>query len=152
MDSTSSVMSIMSTRVISVSPDADIAAAATLMVQHGVSGLPVIDGGRLVGIVTETDLVSREIDIDPPVYGTFLDAVFRFPWDRTDEEFQRVLATTVGELMTEHVLTVSTNATISDVANLMFKQGANPVPVVDDAGRVVGIVSRSDIVRMIAQA
>lgn len=152
MNTDASVASIMSTDVVSVAPETSVTEVAQLMVDHDISGIPVVDDGILVGLVTEVDVVSREIDVDPPAYGTFLDAIFRFPWDRSDEELRRVLASTAGELMTRDVKTISPDAPIRDAANMMFKQELNPLPVVDEDGRLLGIISRSDIVRMIAMA
>lgn len=151
MATETSVTSIMTTRVISVSRDTPVSEVARLMCDHAITGIPVVEDGEICGIVTEVDIVSREIDVDPPAYGTFLDAIIRLPWDRSDDEIRRVLATTAGELMSSPVKTVSVDASIQDVANLMFKRKVNPVPVVDHGGRMVGIVSRSDIVRLMVE-
>jgi CBS domain-containing protein len=151
VDDPGSVTNIMSTSVITVAPGSSVAEVAGLMCAHGISGIPVAENGVLLGIITEVDIVSRQIEVDPPAYGTFLDAIFRLPWDRSDDEIRRVLATTAGELMTSPVVTVTTQASIQDVANLMFKRKLNPVPVVDSSGVLAGIVSRSDIVRLMIQ-
>lgn len=151
MEAPRHVTDIMTTSVITVDRDSPISEVARLMIQHGITGIPVTAGGTLVGIITEVDLVSRQIDVDPPAYGTFLDAIFRLPWDRTDDEIRRVLATTAGELMTSPVTLLRTSASIQDAANLMFKRKINPIPVVDDQDRLVGIVSRSDIVRLMIE-
>src|SRR5690606_5506359 len=137
--------------VITVNRDTPISEVARLMVEHAITGVPVVDGEKVVGMITEVDIVSRQITVDPPAYGTFLDAIIRFPWDRSDDEIRRVLATNAGELMTTPVITLRTDATIQDAADLMFKRKVNPVPVVADAGRLVGIVSRSDIVRLMIE-
>jgi CBS domain-containing protein len=142
----------MSTDVVAVSTTTSVGDVARLMVQHGISGVPVVEGDVLVGIVTEMDVVSKEIDIDPPAYGTFLDAIFKFPWDESDEQLRRVLATTAGELMTRDVKTLHPEDPLREAADMMFKNEVNPVPVVDQRGRLVGIISRSDIVRVIAEA
>ncbi|HCG31064.1 MAG TPA: IMP dehydrogenase [Chloroflexi bacterium] len=152
MNTDARVATIMSTDVIAVTPETSVTELARLMVEHDVSGIPVVDDGILVGLVTEVDVVSREIDVDPPAFGTFLDAIFRLPWDKSDEELRRVLASTAGELMTRDVKTISPDAPIRDAANMMFKQELNPLPVVDDHGRLLGIISRSDIVRLVAEA
>lgn len=152
MDSDASVSIIMTQSVLAVSPDTSIAAVARIMVEEGVSGLPVVSGRGIVGIITEIDVVSKEIDVDPPAYGTFLDAVFRFPWDRTNDEVRRVVALTAGELMSSPVRTIDPQASIHEAADMMFKEGVSPIPVVNTDGEMVGIVSRTDIVRLIAQA
>lgn len=148
----SSVTTLMTTGVIVAHPGTPIPEIARLMVAHGISGVPVVEDDRIVGIVTEMDLVSQEIEVDPPAFGTFLDAIFRFPWDENKDEMRRVLATTAGALMNSEVVTVTPEATIQDAASLMFKREVNPLPVVDAAGRLLGIVSRSDIIRLIATA
>lgn len=146
------VTEIMTSTVHFAFADQPIAEAARTMVTHDVSGLPAVEDGRLVGIVTETDLISQEINVGQPTYLSFLGAIIRLPWDDTDDEMRRVLSTTVGELMTREVYSVTTAATIRDVATLMFERHLNPVPVVDENEQVIGIVSRSDIVRLIAEA
>lgn len=152
MNTDSDVSTIMTTDVVTARPETSVGEVARLMISHDISGVPVVDDGIVVGLVTEVDVVSREIDVDPPAYGTFLDAIFRFPWDRSDEELRRVLASTAGELMTRDVKTIAPDAPIRDAANMMFKQELNPLPVVDGGGRLVGIISRSDIVRLVAEA
>jgi CBS domain-containing protein len=141
----------MTTSVIVVNPSTPISDIARLMCEHGLSGIPVMDGDEIVGIVTEVDIVSRQIEVDPPAYGTFLDAIFRLPWDHSDDEIRRVLATNAGELMTSPVETLRADASIQDAANLMFKKGVNPVPVVAADGKLAGIVSRSDIVKLMIE-
>jgi len=142
----------MTTDVITVTPETPIPHIARLMVQHHIGGIPVVDNGQLVGIVTESDVVSREIDVDAPAFATFLDAIFVLPWDKSDDEMKRVMATTAQGIMATPVRTITSAANIHEVADLMFKQHVNPVPVVDGAGQLVGIVSRSDVIRLIADA
>jgi CBS domain-containing protein len=151
-DIDSSIQTVMTHEPVVIGPAATIAEVARLMTDRNVSGLPVVESGLLVGIITETDLVSQEIEIEPPVYGTFLDAIFRLPWDDSRDELRRVLAATVGELMTTDVVTLPLDATVQDAASVMFKRKVNLLPVVDDDGHVVGVVSRSNIVRLIADA
>jgi CBS domain-containing protein len=152
MDDEPRVRNIMSTSVIAVPPAMDIAEVARLLVEHDISGAPVIDGQRVIGVITEMDIVSRHVDVAAPAYGTFLDAIFRLPWDRSDDELRRVLARTAGDLMTSPAVTISADAPVHEAANLMFKRKVNPLPVVDASGAMIGIVSRSDIVRLIAEA
>ena len=145
------VANIMTSDVVSVGPSSTVADVARLMVEHAVSGIPVVDGGRIVGIVTERDMVAQEMEMDAPAYGTFLDAVFKFPWDKSEEELRLILATTAGELMSSDVVTVSPTTTVREAAGLMYKRRLNPLPVTDDRGHLVGIVSRSDIIRLLTE-
>jgi CBS domain-containing protein len=142
----------MTGHVIVTHPEASIVEAARLMVDNDVSGLPVVENHQLVGIVTETDLISSEISVEAPVYFSFLDAVFRLPWDQSDREVKHVLATTVGQLMSRPVYTIRSDATLRDVATLIYERRISPIPVVDGDGRVLGVVSRSDLLRVIVES
>lgn len=145
------VTNIMTTDVVTVDRATAVTTVARLMVEHAISGIPVVEDGRVVGIVTERDIVAQEMEVDAPAYGTFLDAVFKFPWDKSDDELRHILATTAGELMSTDVVSISPAATIREAAGLMYKRRLNPLPVVDQQGRLVGIVSRSDIVRLLTE-
>ena len=147
------VAQIMTPDVYAVRESVTIPAVARTMCDHDISGLPVVDADdKLVGIITEMDIVSHEIQVDTPTYVPFLDAIFRMPGDTSEDDFRRVLATTAGDLMTTPVFSVTVDATVREVATLMFERKVNPVPVLDRQNRVVGIVSRSDVVRLIAEA
>ena len=152
VDDDSLVSLIMSPDVITVTPDTQVTTAARLMVTHGISSLPVVDDGELVGMITETDVISREIELDAPAYGTFLDAVFRWPWDHTDDEVRRITAITVGQLMTHPVYSLTTAATVRDAATLLFERKITSAPVVDGNGVMIGIVSQADILQLVANA
>lgn len=146
-----SVASIMTADVVTVERSTEVTHVARLMVEHAISGIPVVEGGRVVGMVTELDIVAQEMEVDAPAYGTFLDAVFRFPWDKSEEELRHILATKASELMSTDVVTISPTATVREAASLMYKRRLNPIPVVDERGHLVGIVSRSDIVQLLTE-
>ena len=145
------VASLMTSDVVSVNRATPVADVARLMVEHAISGIPVVESGRVVGIVTERDIVAQEMEFDAPAYGTFLDAVFKFPWDKSEDELRHILATTAGELMSSEVVTVSPTTTVREASGLMYKRRLNPLPVVDDHGKLVGIISRSDIIRLLTE-
>jgi CBS domain-containing protein len=133
------VREIMSRPVITVSADTGIKAAASLLAEHGVSALPVVDAtGALVGIVSEADLISIETRPDPRTQAT--------PLAPTAGSSPR----TVSEVMTREVLTVSTGSEVSQAARIMLDAGVKRVPVVE-GGRVVGVLSRRDLVEVIAR-
>jgi CBS domain-containing protein len=148
-----SVTQIMTSDVYAVREHVTIPVVARTMCEHDISGLPVVDAdGMLIGIITEMDIVSHEIQVDTPAFVPFLDAIFRMPGDTSEDDFRRVLAISAGDLMTTPVYSVTTDATVREVATLMFERRVNPVPVLDRQNRVVGIISRTDIVRLIAEA
>lgn len=129
-----------------------IAELARLMVEHHVPGLPIIDRGELVGIVTEADLIQREATVDMPSIAAFLDAVIVADAGTPfEEELRRVVATTAEELMTSPVISIRDSATVAELATLMLQQRINPVPVVDEARQIVGLATRSGLIELIAR-
>ncbi len=134
---------IMTTNVIAVSPKTAIHEAAELMVDHGVSGLPVVDDeGDVVGIVTEGDLILRE---KPGERMSWWRAFFADA-QKLARDYQKAHGTTVAEVMTRSVITVSPDLPIESVALILDEHKIRRVPVVA-GGRLVGIVSRGDLIK-----
>jgi CBS domain-containing protein len=140
------VEDVMTRDVITVRPETTIHAAATLMVSHGVSGLPVVDDtGGVVGIVSEGDLILRQKGRrSHPWWRGFLD-----DGEKLARAYQKRAGTTVGDVMTRSVLCVSPRLPLESVAVVLDERRIRRVPVVD-LGRLVGIVSRGDLVRALA--
>lgn len=133
------VEEIMSRPVITVRADTGIKQAARLLMELGISALPVVDDHEsLVGIVSEADLLAMETRPDPRSQAT--------PLAPTAGSSPR----TVGEVMTHDVLTVSAGSEVSQAARIMLDEGVKRVPVVQGR-RVVGILSRRDLVKVIAR-
>jgi CBS domain-containing protein len=137
---------VMTRNVITVGPDTPIYKAARLMVDHGVSGLPVVDDAdRLVGIVSEGDLIVRQKAPErAPWWRLFFDDA-----ERLAIEYQKRVGTTVADVMTREVISVSPDLPVGDAALIIDKHRVRRLPVVaDDA--LVGIVSRGDLVKALA--
>ena len=134
------VIEVMSHPVITVRPEASIKEAARLLVGNGISALPVVDSdGAMVGIVSEADLLPMETRPDPRTQATPI-----APTAGSSPRF-------VSDVMTRRVVSVSPETEVSQAARTMIEAEVKRVPVVDD-GRVVGIVSRRDMVRVIARS
>lgn len=136
---------LMSTGVITIGPDAPLKEAARRMIEAGVSGLPVTDeAARLIGIITEADFVATEADRRKKKRAGLLRFVYR------DEEMasQQKL---VKDVMTRDVKTLGPDEDHADAARVMEKHGIKRIPVVDDDGVLVGLLSRSDILRAFAR-
>lgn len=135
---------IMTVGAVTVRPDTTIEHAARLMIEHQISGLPVVDdAGRLVGVVTERDLLHR------PELGT---ERHRPRWiefwmspERQAQDYAREHGRTVGDVMTHDVVSVGPEADLGAVAELLEQHGVKRLPVVRD-GKVVGIVGRANLV------
>ena len=119
-----------------------------LFVGRNIPGAPVADEGRLVGIVTEGDLIFRDVDVEAPgVFDLLGGMVPLGSWAEYRRELKKSTAVTVDQVMTTEVVTVSPDQTISDVATLMAEQRKRILPVVED-GRPVGVVTRADILAL----
>lgn len=141
---------VMTRHVVTVGPGHGIRHAATRMIENRISGLPVIDDdGRLVGILTEGDLICRA------ELGFSRAASDRDEGDGQGEAFARAYVRSeswrVSDVMSRDVLTVTEETTLARISEIMTSSGFNRLPVVE-ADRLVGIVSRSDLLRVVATA
>jgi CBS domain-containing protein len=135
------VKDVMATRVVTVAPDASLKAVAALMAEHGVSGLPVVAAGRVRGVVSEADVLVKELGLLPG-QGTL--AVYS---ELESLELEtKAQARTAGDAMTAPAVVIGSDRPIVDAARLMIEHGVNRLPVVDGE-RLVGIVTRADLVR-----
>ena len=142
------VSDIMTRRVVSVAPGATVLEAADLMLKHHVSGLPVVDNhGTLLGIVTEGDFLRRPETGTERRRGRWLDALFG-PAEGA-RYYVRSHGTKIGEVMTHHVVTVAEDDSLEQVVHRMELHRIKRLPVVRD-GKVVGIVSRANLLRVLA--
>ena len=127
----------MTRDVITITPDTSLHEAHRLMTEKRIRRLPVVDRGKLVGIVTLGDVRSAE-----PSAASTLSV-----W-----EMNNLLAKLkVSEIMTREPVTISQEATISTVAEIMLEKKFSGLPVVDEAGKLVGIITESDIFRLVVR-
>ncbi|SDS08091.1 CBS domain-containing protein [Nocardioides scoriae] len=120
---------------VSVTPTTSARDATAALSRHRISALPVVDGGTVVGVVSEADLLR---DAFPPDRRAHL---------RPPPERSGPTGTTVGEVMTSPAVTAHAATDVADVVRTMATGGFKSLPVVDDHGALVGVVSRSDLVR-----
>jgi len=138
------VRDVMTADVVSIEPDAPLKEAARRMVEAAVSGLPVVDDGVVVGMITEADFVEAEAD---RAWGGERRRLLRALFG----EARRRAATTVAEAMSRNPITVDPEADLAEAARLMSERGVKRLPVVDPDGRLLGLVSRADIVAAFAR-
>jgi len=136
---------VMTREVVTIGPDATVLQAARLMLQHRISGLPVVDGdGNLVGVVSEGDFLRRRETKTEKRRSRWLE--FIMGPGRIAEEYTHTHGSRVDEVMTRDVQTVDENAVLEDIIALMEKHRIKRVPVM--SGPVlVGIVTRSNLMR-----
>ncbi len=147
------VSEIMTQEVLSVKRDTSVNEVAQVMGAKDISGVPVVDDeNHVVGIITELDLIVRNTRLEMPRFIEVMDWG-RIPLQRpghAKEKLRHMLGTQAADIMTEEVVTIGPDAPVEDLAELMVKRRVNPVPVVDAEGQLIGIVSRADIVDMMA--
>ncbi|MFD1326522.1 CBS domain-containing protein [Mycoplana ramosa] len=143
------VKDVMSPTIVGVSPDNSVRQAARIMLDHRVSGLPVVGGdGQLAGIISEGDLIRRT------ELGGALIASDPEPTEPAEERANAYVRRTswkVGDAMTPDPITIDENASVSRAATLMQRHGIKRIPVTRD-GALVGIVSRADLLQAIIAA
>jgi CBS domain-containing protein len=146
------VADLMTRDPITVTPATPLSAAVKILVDRQLSGLPVVDeAGKLVGVISESDLMWREKGIDMPPHIMFLDSVIYLQNPaKYDLELHKVLGQTVGEVMTAHAISTTANATLPAAARIMHDKKIHRLPVIDADNRPIGIITQGDIVRAIA--
>ena len=142
------VKDIMTTDVISVTPQTEIVHAAKLLLGKRINGVPVVDEkGTLVGILCESDLIIQQKKFPVPSLFTLLDGLVPLTsMKRLKAEVQKMSAVIVADAMTPNPLTVAPETTVEEVATIMVGRKFHTLPVVDE-GRLLGIVGKDDILK-----
>jgi CBS domain-containing protein len=146
------VAEIMSRDPIVVRPQTPLSEAIKLLAERRIGGLPVVnDAGKPIGIISETDLTWQETGVTPPAYIMLLDSIIYLENPaRYERELHKALGQTVGEVMSEKPVTIEPEKTIPEAARLMNQRNINRLPVVDEDGQLIGVLTRGDIVRAMA--
>jgi len=142
---------IMTKEPITVPAGMEIVKAAGILLEKGINGLPVMDRGKLVGILCQSDLIAQQKKLPVPSVFTLLDGFIPLGSTRQFEKaFQKIAATTVADAMTPDPVTVSPETPVEEIANLMVDRNFHTIPVVEK-GRLVGIVGKEDILKTLMQ-
>jgi CBS domain-containing protein len=137
-----SIRDVMSENVFTVTPDTPLKVVATRMLEYGISGMPVVDAEeQVLGVVSETDILFKERTA--PDRSGLVDWLVHYG---EDPPLAKLDARTAGEAMTTPAVTIPSGRSVEDGATLMLDLGIDRLPVVD-SGRLVGIVTRTDLVR-----
>jgi CBS domain-containing protein len=143
-----SVKDFMTVQPVTTSPSASVEAAVKTMEEHQISGLPVVDeGNRVVGILSEGDLLIRESPMKQPLYMTLLGSIIYFESPtQFHQHIKKSLGMLVQDVMTGKPITIHPEASLSDAAEVMLEKKVNRLPVVDAEQKLVGILTRHDLV------
>jgi CBS domain-containing protein len=129
-------------------PDETVESAIKLFAESGISGAPVVEDGRLVGIVTEGDLIFRDANIKAPGFLDILGGLIPLgSWDEYRKEALKSAGVTVDEVMTRELITISPDASLAEASTIMADKRVKILPVAEgDALR--GIITRMDILTL----
>ena len=149
----------MTIDVVTLNGFMSVREAAKILAECNISGAPVIDNeGKLVGMLTETDILRSVKGAADEVHMVFpsihtMGVMFELAKGEIEimEAFEEQANTVVMDVMTKNVITSHQDTDLNKVAAILVKKGINRLPVVDDEGHVVGIVTRGDIVKAFAQ-
>ncbi|MDP1809646.1 MAG: CBS domain-containing protein [Actinomycetota bacterium] len=143
---------IMTTEIVTLGPEQTVTEAAKILSEHHISGAPVLDnGGNLLGIVSENDLIIQDVKLHFPHYIQFLDSyIYLGSLAKFESTLKKAVAAKVKEIMTPDVTTTVPEASIEDVATLMVRQNVHLLPIMKDS-HLVGVVSKGDIVRSLGR-
>lgn len=139
---------IMNTDVLTVSPETTIEELGRFFIKNSVSGAPVVDSSnKIVGIVTENDLIRQNKRLHIPTMLRLFDALIPLEGFRSvEEEIKRMSATRVSEICTKKVITVNPETSLQDIATIMSEKGIHLLPVLS-SDKLVGIISKIDIIK-----
>ena len=142
------VKDIMTTDLITLSPEMEIAVAAKVLLDNRINGAPVLDDEKkLVGILCQSDLIVQQKKLPLPTLFTFLDGFIQLTSTRQmEKQVRKIAALKVSEAMTPNPVSVKPDTTIEAVATLMVDNSFHTLPVVDE-GRLVGVVGKADVLR-----
>lgn len=148
------VRSVMSTDVVSFTPDESVQDATRRLVERGVDAGPVLDAeGRLVGMLSSGDLLVQESKLHYPTVISLFGAYLELPSShrRFEEDLRRAVGATVGDVMHPDPISCAEDDTLERAATLMHENEVSRLPVTRD-GRLVGIIARGDILRAVMGA
>ena len=148
---------IMNIDIVSFSPDTSIFVAAEEFAKRKISGAPVVDKkGKIIGVISASDII-RFVDIKmsklPMIYSPGISCLLlmfiQIEKGHIDfkSEMKKVSRTKVKDVMTRHIITITPNASLLEISELIEKEDVNRLPVVNKTGKIVGIVARADVIR-----
>ncbi len=139
---------IMTDRVITVTPETTVSELARILATENIGGAPVVDGeGRLLGVVTESDLIDQTKKVHIPTVVAILDSlIFLERPDRMEKDIRKIAGTVVGDIYSPNPVTVSEETPLDEIATIMAKKHVHTLPVMR-GGELVGVIGKGDIIR-----
>jgi CBS domain-containing protein len=148
------VSDIMTKKTISVRPSDKVLDVAELLHQKGFNGVPVIEDGKVLGMITETDLISRgSISLHIPSIIKFFHEMKleKYVHGKSNEDLHSIFEADADSIMNRDYISISPDAEVSELIKLFQEKHVNPIPVVDQKKNLTGIISLSDVIKFISR-
>ncbi len=142
---------IMTSAVITVRTDTPVRDVARIFTENNISGVPVVDDqDKVIGIVTESDLVFQNKRLSVPPFITILDSFFFLDSpEKMERELKKIAGATVEDIFSSPATSISPETTLDEIATLMTEKKIHTLPVLSESGRMIGIVGKKDIIRTV---
>ncbi|MBE9519559.1 MAG: CBS domain-containing protein [Proteobacteria bacterium] len=139
---------IMTSEVITVRQDTPIKDLAEILWKNRISGVPVLDeAGKIVSVVTESDLIDQTKKVHIPTMISLLDSViFLESSKKTEQEIRKMSGNTAGDISSSDLVTVTEETGLDEIATIMSEKNLHTLPVIQD-DKLVGVIGKSDIIR-----
>ena len=142
---------VMKKEVVTLREDTHVKEIARLMLEHDISGLPVVDEqGYVLGVVSELDLMRKQIKPNEPSIWTMLWGMDADREKKQRDAIRKYMGKTAGEVMTSPALTVDVSDSLEKVGNMMFNKQVKRV-FVTDGGKLAGVISRSAFTKLLLE-
>lgn len=131
---------IMTKKVITASRETTIGELSRILIQKNISGVPVVDmNGVLVGMVTDADIITEELEPIFPIYfdPLIISYAFMDNFEKFEKNMKEYLVTPVADIMVKRVKTVKQDTPVSEVARIRVKDRINRIPIVDESNKVI---------------
>lgn len=142
---------VMNKDVISMKAEDKVEDLVKILLENGISGVPVVnERNNVVGIVSEADLIYPEKSLHLPAFIPVLDGiVFLESFKKLENEIRKMTAYKVKDVMNKNVVTVKEDVEVAKIVNILLDKKINRVPVINEKNELVGIITRSNILRHI---
>ncbi len=140
---------IMTSKVITVQPDTPVRELARILADNKISGAPVVENERVIGVVTENDLIDQTKKVHIPTVITLLDSVIYLENpERFEKEMRKMAGVKVEDIFTKKLVSVKADTPLDELATIMADQKVHTLPVIED-NQLLGVIGKSDIIRSI---
>ncbi len=143
------IKDLMTTKVLTVDPETKVPVVAKILHDNHFTGVPVVQDGRVIGTISESDFISANSDLYLPTYITMLSSMEYVQGAKKNvpDVVNKIINATAKDIMNQDVPFAKPDMTLEQVAKLFAEKSVNPIPVTDNENKLLGIVSRSDMIK-----